>query len=73
VAAIAANGDVALTTLRYRLKGADIQAAEDTFSVDGKKFARGSFLVRGVPAADLDRATKELGLAAVALAAAPNV
>jgi hypothetical protein len=73
VVAIAANGDVALTTLRYRLKGADIQAAEDTFSVDGKKFARGSFLVRGVPAADLDRATKELGLAAVALAAAPNV
>jgi hypothetical protein len=76
VVAIDHNADNALATLRYRLagtKGADVQIAEEPFEAGGRKFARGSFLVRGVPAAELDRATKELGLAAYALPAAPRV
>ena len=73
VFAINHNADNALTTLRYRFAKADFQSAEEPFEVGGKKFARGSFIVRGVPAADLDKAAKELGVAVVALAAAPNV
>ncbi|HEV8356725.1 MAG TPA: M14 family zinc carboxypeptidase [Gemmatimonadales bacterium] len=67
------NGDNALATLRYRLKAADIQAAEEPFEAGGRKYNRGSFLIRGVAAADLDRLTKELGLAGYALDAAPPV
>jgi hypothetical protein len=73
VFAINANGDNALITLRYRLRGADVQAAESTFDVNGTKFNRGSFIVRGVPQADLDRETRALGLKAVAMAAPPAV
>ena len=73
IAAINHNGDNALATLRYRLKAADIQAAEEPFEAGGRKYNRGSFLIRGVAAADLDRQTKELGLAAYALDAAPSV
>ncbi len=73
VFAINHNGDNALATLRYRLKGADFQAAEAPFETAGKKFNRGSFLIRGVAAADLDRAAKDLGIAVEALAEAPNV
>ena len=71
--AINHNGDNALATLRYRLKEADFQAAEAPFEAAGKKFSRGSFLIRGVAAADLDRAAKDLGIAVEALADAPNV
>lgn len=70
--AINANGDNALVQLRYRLKDADIQAVEDTFSAAGQHFARGSFLVRKVDAATLDKTTRELGLAALALSEAPK-
>ena len=73
VFAINHNGDNALATLRYRLKEADFQAAEAPFEAAGKKFSRGSFLIRGVAAADLDRAAKDLGVAVQALAEAPNV
>ncbi len=70
VFAINANGDNALTMLRYRLKTADIQVAEEPFTAAGKTFARGSFIVR---AADLDREARDLGLSATALPAAPTV
>jgi len=71
--AINHNGDNALITLRYRLPKADIQMAEEPFDAAGQKFARGSFIIRGVSASDLDAATKDLGLRARALAAAPKV
>ncbi|MEO8031823.1 MAG: M14 family zinc carboxypeptidase [Gemmatimonadota bacterium] len=71
--AINANGDNALTVLRYRLKDADIQAVEDSFSMAGQHFNRGSFLIRKVSASDLDKATRAVGLAAFGLAEAPAV
>ena len=40
--------DNALATLRYRFAKADFQAAEEPFEAGGQKFARGSFIVRGV-------------------------
>ena len=67
------NADNALATLRYKLRAADISAAEESFSAAGKKFARGSFVIRGVGRDELDRAARELGLSVVALDAAPAV
>ncbi len=71
--AINNNAEPAMATLRYRLKGANIEAAEESFESGGKKFNRGSFLIRGVSRADLAQATAEVGLQAIALGAAPSV
>jgi hypothetical protein len=73
VAIINANGDTALGTLRYRMKDASIEAAEEPFEVGGKKFNRGSFIVKNADASDLHKATADLGLQAVAAASAPSV
>ena len=73
VFAIKHNGDNALATLRYKFKAADFQAAEDTFSANGQKFGRGSFIIRGVKQAELDKTSRDLGLAAYALGSAPAV
>ncbi|HEY4672358.1 MAG TPA: M14 family zinc carboxypeptidase [Gemmatimonadaceae bacterium] len=73
VFAIDHNGDNALATLRYRLRAADFQIAEQPFEAAGQKFGRGSFIIRGASSADLDKATRELGLRAFALSAAPSV
>jgi hypothetical protein len=73
VFAINHNADNALATLRYRFAKADFQVAEEAFDAGGKRFGRGSFIVKGVSQADLDKAAKELGLPVVAIASAPNV
>ncbi|HEY5544485.1 MAG TPA: hypothetical protein VIK50_00380, partial [Gemmatimonadaceae bacterium] len=70
---INANGDNSLTTLRYRLRSADFQAAEEAFEAGGQRYVRGSFIIRGVVTAELDRAARELGLKVSATAAAPTV
>ena len=72
VVAINHNGDNALATLRYRLKSADFQAAEEPFEANGVKFNRGSFLIRSVATAELDRVLQDLGLKGYALASAPT-
>ncbi|HTL05707.1 MAG TPA: M14 family zinc carboxypeptidase [Gemmatimonadales bacterium] len=69
VVAINHNGDNALATLRYQLKDADMQAAEEPFEAGGRKFNRGSFLIRGVAQGELDRVTRELGLTGYGIAA----
>jgi hypothetical protein len=71
--AIDNNADNALATLRYRFRKADFQIAEQPFDAAGKKFRRGSFIIRGVPANEMQSATQELGLNAYAIAAAPSV
>jgi hypothetical protein len=73
VFAIDHNGDNALATLRYRLKDADFQIAEQPFEAAGHSFARGSFIVRRIATGDLDKAARELGLRVFALGAAPTV
>lgn len=67
------NGDTALGTLRYRLKEASIEAAEEPFEAEGHKFARGSFIISKVDIEALRRQVTELGLQAVGVAAAPKV
>jgi len=73
VFAIDHNADNALATLRYRLKSADIQIAEEPFDAAGKKFRRGSFIVKGTPVATLEKVISELGLNAYALPGVPMV
>jgi hypothetical protein len=67
------NADNALATLRYRFRSADFQTVEQPFESGGLKFRRGSFIIRGLPAADLARAATELGVTAYAIPAAPSV
>ena len=71
--AINNNAEPALATLRYKMKDAGMEAAEEPFESGGKKFNRGSFVIRNASRADLDRNAADLGLQAVALAAVPSV
>jgi len=71
--AINNNAEPALATLRYKFKDAAIEAAEEPFESAGKKFNRGSFLVRNLSRSDLDRAAGELGVQVIALSAPPAV
>ncbi len=71
--AIENHAEPALAALRYRLQNADMQAAEEPFEAGGKKFAAGTILVKGADRAQLDGATKDLGLQAIAMSAAPSV
>jgi Zinc carboxypeptidase len=73
VFAIDNHAEPALATLRFRLKQASIDAAEEPFQAGEHKFGRGSFVIRNVSRSELDSATKALGLRAIALAAAPVV
>ncbi len=71
--AINNNAEPALATLRYKMKDAGVEAAEEPFESGGKKFNRGSFVIRNANRSELDHAAAGLGLQVVALAAAPSV
>jgi Zinc carboxypeptidase len=72
--AIDNHAEPALATLRYRLKDANIDVAEDSFDAASHKFSRGTFLIKaGVSRSDLNAAAENLGLRVVALASAPSV
>jgi hypothetical protein len=73
VFAINNNAENSLITLRYKLKDADIQVAEEPFDSGGTTFNRGTFIIKGLPQADLDKATSEAGLKAIGLGSAPSV
>jgi hypothetical protein len=67
------NAETNLVTLRYQLKQAAFEAAEEGFEVAGRKFNRGSFIIRNVSTDHVNKATSELGIPAVAVAVAPTV
>jgi hypothetical protein len=71
--AINNNAEPALATLRYKMKDVGMEAAEEPFESGGKKFNRGSFVIRNANRSELDHAAADLGLQVVALAAAPSV
>jgi len=71
--AIENHAEPALATLRYRLKDASIDAAEEGFEAGGHKYPRGTFLLKGVDRAKLDAAARSLNLHATALMATPSV
>ena len=67
------NADNALVTLRYRLKDVEMDAAEEPFEAAGRKFNRGSFIIRKGNGDDLRRVANELGIQVYAVADAPSV
>src|SRR6185369_5989730 len=67
------NADIALVTLRYKFKDASFEAAEEPFEAAGKKFNRGSFIIKNVSAGDLEKTATALGLQIVGVSAAPSV
>ena len=73
VFAINNNAEPTLATLRYKLRDLSIEAAEEPFESGGKKFNRGSFLLRNVTRAQLNDAVSGLGLQAVSVSAMPSV
>jgi hypothetical protein len=70
---INANAETALATLRYQLKNAAIEAAEEPFEETGHKFNRGSFIIKSVDVTELRNAVTDLGLQAVGLSKTPSV
>jgi hypothetical protein len=71
--AINNNAEPTLATLRYKLHDATIEAAEEPFESAGKKFTRGSFLIRNATRAQLNDAISDLGLQATPVSAMPSV
>jgi hypothetical protein len=67
------NADNTLVTLRYRLKDATFDAAEEPFEAAGQKFNRGSFIIRKASADELIRLAGQLGIRVYAVAEAPAV
>src|SRR5262249_52187955 len=68
-----ANADNNLVSLRYKLRKATFDAAEEPFEAAGKKFNRGSFIIHGALIDDVNKTTSELGIQAFAVATAPTV
>jgi hypothetical protein len=71
--AINNNAEPSLATLRYKLHDTSIEAAEEPFESGGKKFSRGSFLLRNVSRAQLNDAISDLGFEAIPVSAMPSV
>ena len=67
------NADNALVTFRYRLKDVEMEAAEEPFEAAGRKFNRGSFIIRRAQEAEVRRVSNELGIPVYAVADAPTV
>ncbi len=67
------NADNALVTFRYRLKDVEMEAAEEPFDAAGRKFNRGSFIIRRASQADVRRVANELGVQVYAVNDAPSV
>ena len=75
--AVAHHGSNHLTTLRYRLGAAPVEAAEEPFEVAGLEFPPGSLIVEAPPGTDratrLREWTTDLGLTAATLDERPDV
>ena len=67
------TGDNQLVSLRFRLKGAAMRAAEAPFEAGGKRYAAGTFILPQADRAAVERVVTELGLTAEAVASAPAV
>ncbi len=67
------NADNVLATFRYKLKDVEVEAAEEPFDAAGRKFNRGSFIIRRAPAEDVRRVAAELGIPVYVVSDAPSV
>jgi hypothetical protein len=67
------NADNALVTLRYRLKDANVETAEEPFEAAGQKFNRGSFIIRKASTDEMQKAATDLNIQIYAVSDAPAV
>ncbi len=67
------NADNSLMALRYRFKNASFDVAEESFEAAGKKFNRGSFIIRNLSRDEMKQAAADLGVQAYAVAQTPAV
>jgi hypothetical protein len=73
VLAVANSGQTTLLALIYKLKGAQVQVAEKSFTADGKSFPAGSLLISGAADDAASAALHDLALDGIRLTAAPSV
>jgi len=66
------NADNSLITLRYKLKDVEMEAAEEPFEAAGRKFNRGSFIIKK-SGEQLRQVASDLGIQVYAAADAPSV
>jgi hypothetical protein len=67
------NADNNLMALRYRLKDVAMDTAEEPFEWEGRKYNRGSLIIRKAQLSELRQAAADLGIPVWAGAAAPTV
>ncbi|HVQ40074.1 MAG TPA: M14 family zinc carboxypeptidase [Pyrinomonadaceae bacterium] len=67
------NADNNLVSLRYRLKDVLMETAEEPFEWEGRKYNRGSLIIRKAPVNDLRQAATDFGIQVSAGAVAPTV
>lgn len=67
------TGDNELVSLRFRLKGAKILAAEEPFDAGGRHYAAGTFILPNADRSRVEHLAMELGLKAEAVESAPSV
>lgn len=67
------NADNSLVTFRYRLKDVAMEAAEEPFDAAGRRFNRGSLIIRKATASELQKAATDLGVQVYAVDTAPTV
>jgi len=56
------NADSVLATFRYRLANVPMEAAEEPFEANGRKFARGTFVIANADRGQIETAARELGV-----------
>jgi hypothetical protein len=67
------NGDNSLVSLRFRLKGVKMLAAEAPFEAGGRHYAAGSFILPNADRAAVTKVAEALGVDGEAVAAVPTV
>lgn len=67
------SGDNELVTLRFRLKGAKVLAAEKAFEAGGRSYAAGTFILPDADRASVDKLLVALGLSGQAVDSLPTV
>ena len=67
------NADNSLISFRYRLKEVVFEAAEEPFEAGGRKFNRGSFIIRKATLGDVRQAAMDFGLQIHVVDAVPTV
>ncbi len=71
--AVAHYGSNNMIAFRYKLKTVPMRIAETTFTVDGKEFPAGSFVIAGPISPEVRAAVEEFGLTGAALSSTPTV